>query len=86
MSELSKSWRKHGHRIRRPSRLRCGGYRHEHGSAPVRRGQGRQILTNRKTLTDFETLVEAEVIGELSMKGFAKPVAAFSIVALKHTD
>ena len=46
-------------------------------------GEAGQILTNRKTLTNF-ALVGAEVIGELSMKGFAKPVAAFSIVALKH--
>jgi adenylate cyclase len=46
--------------------------------------KGGQILTNRKTLTDFETLVDAEAIGELSMKGFAKPVAAFSVLALKN--
>jgi adenylate cyclase len=45
---------------------------------------GGQILTNRKTLTDFETLVVVETIGELAMKGFAKPVGAFNVVALKH--
>jgi len=45
---------------------------------------GGQILTNRKTLTDFETLVVVEAIGELAMKGFAKPVGAFNVVALKH--
>ena len=45
---------------------------------------GGQILTNRKTLTDFETLVVVEPIGELAMKGFAKPIGAFNVVALKH--
>jgi class 3 adenylate cyclase/CheY-like chemotaxis protein len=45
---------------------------------------GGQILTNRKTLTDFETLVVVETIGELAMKGFAKPVGAFNVVAFKH--
>ena len=33
-----------------------------------------QILTNRKTLSELEHLVEAEAIGELRLKGFAKPV------------
>ena len=45
--------------------------------------KGGQILTNRKSLTDFEALVEAEAIGELTMKGFARPVPAFQILALK---
>jgi class 3 adenylate cyclase/CheY-like chemotaxis protein len=45
--------------------------------------RGGQILTNRKTLGEFEQLVEAEPIGELTLKGFAKPIAAFNIVALK---
>jgi len=43
-----------------------------------------QILTNRKTLTEIEELVEAEPIGELKLKGFANPLEAFDIVALKH--
>ena len=34
--------------------------------------KGAQILTNRKTLSKFEQLVEAEPIGELSLKGFAE--------------
>ena len=46
--------------------------------------KGGQILTNRKTLRDFEHLVDAEPIGELSMKGFARPISAFSITALKQ--
>ena len=45
--------------------------------------KGGQILTNRKTLTDFEGLVEVEPVGELSLKGFARPITVFSIVALK---
>ncbi|MGQ0455561.1 MAG: response regulator [Hyphomicrobium sp.] len=45
--------------------------------------KGGQILTNRKTLSEFEQLVDVESIGDLPLKGFAKPVAAFSIKALK---
>jgi class 3 adenylate cyclase/CheY-like chemotaxis protein len=44
---------------------------------------GGQILTNRKTLSAFEQLVEAELLGELFLKGFAKPISVFSIVALR---
>ncbi len=46
--------------------------------------RGGQILTNRKTLSKFECLVESEFVGDLALKGFAKPVSAFSISALKH--
>lgn len=45
--------------------------------------KGGQILTNRKTLSQFERLVEASSIGQLSLKGFAKPVSVFNIVALR---
>jgi adenylate cyclase len=41
-----------------------------------------QILTNRKTLSEFEYLVEFEPLGELNLKGFAKPIAAFNIKSL----
>jgi class 3 adenylate cyclase len=44
--------------------------------------RGGQILTNGKTLSQFEQLVEAEPIGELSLKGFAKPISVYSIKAL----
>jgi class 3 adenylate cyclase/AmiR/NasT family two-component response regulator len=44
---------------------------------------GGQILTNCKTLSEFEHLVEAEPLGELFLKGFAKPVSTFSIEGLK---
>jgi CheY-like chemotaxis protein/class 3 adenylate cyclase len=43
-----------------------------------------QILTNRKTLSEIDELVEAELIGDLKLKGFASPIAAFNIAALKH--
>ena len=42
-----------------------------------------QILTNRKTLSQFEELVAFEPLGELALKGFAKPVAAFGITGFK---
>ena len=45
---------------------------------------GSQILTSRKTFSDFEHMVEAEPIGELSLKGFARPISAFSVTALKQ--
>ena len=44
--------------------------------------KGGQILTNRKTLSQFEQLVEAESIGEVSFKGFVKPMSVYSIKAL----
>lgn len=44
--------------------------------------KGGEILTNRKTLSKFEHLVDASALGEVALKGFAKPVALFSIVAL----
>ena len=48
--------------------------------------QDGQILTNRKTLSEVEQLVEAEAVGELRLKGFAKPVLAFNIKALIVTE
>jgi adenylate cyclase len=44
--------------------------------------KGGQILTNRRTLSQFEHLVEASTVGELTLKGFAKPVSVFSISTL----
>ena len=46
--------------------------------------KGGQVLTNRKTLSQFEQLVEVENIGELQLKGFAKPISTFSITALSR--
>ncbi|MGQ0672477.1 MAG: response regulator [Hyphomicrobium sp.] len=45
--------------------------------------KGGQILTTRKTLSDFEHLVDAEFLGEMSLKGFAKPVSLYAILSLK---
>ncbi len=45
--------------------------------------KGGQILTNQKTLSKVEHLVEAEPLQELRLKGFARAVAAFNIAALK---
>jgi class 3 adenylate cyclase len=44
--------------------------------------KGGEILTNRKTLSKFEHMVDASELGEVALKGFAKPVAIFSIAAL----
>lgn len=45
--------------------------------------KGGQVLTNRKTLADFEALVEAEPVGELNLKGLARPVPALNITGLR---
>ena len=47
------------------------------------KAKGGQILTNRKTLSEFEHLVDIENIGELRLKGFARPISTFSITALR---
>lgn len=44
--------------------------------------KGGQILTNQKTLSKIDKLVEAQHIGELQLKGFGRPVAAFNIVKI----
>jgi class 3 adenylate cyclase len=44
---------------------------------------GGQILTDQKTLTKVEHLVEAVPLGELQLKGFGRPTAAFNILRLK---
>ena len=44
---------------------------------------GGQILTNQKTLGAFEHVVEVEGVGELHLKGFARPVPIFNVTALK---
>ncbi len=46
--------------------------------------KGGQILTNRKTLSKIENLVEVEPLEELHLKGFVRPVAAFNIVNIKR--
>jgi len=46
--------------------------------------KGGQILTDQKTLARIENIVEAAPLEELNLKGFARPVPAFSIVMLKQ--
>jgi class 3 adenylate cyclase/CheY-like chemotaxis protein len=43
----------------------------------------RQILTNQRTLSKLENLVEYEPLEELQLKGVSRPVAAFNIMKLK---
>ena len=45
--------------------------------------KGGQILTNQRTYSRIEALVEAESIGELTLKGLARPVTAYNIAGLK---
>jgi adenylate cyclase len=45
--------------------------------------KGGQILTNQRTLSKVEDLVEFEACEELPLKGFSRAVAAFNIVKLK---
>ena len=42
-----------------------------------------QILVNERVFAEVEDLVEAETAGELTLKGFVKPVSAFSILGMK---
>src|SRR5436309_1894333 len=42
-----------------------------------------QVLGSRRMRAMGEAAVEAEPVGELTLKGFAKPVAAFNILGLK---
>jgi class 3 adenylate cyclase len=45
--------------------------------------KGGQILTDRKTLSKIEELVEAEAPEELQLKGFTRPVAAYNLLRLR---
>ena len=42
-----------------------------------------QILAARRLLATVEDLVEAEAVGELSLKGFQRPIAAYNVLALR---
>jgi class 3 adenylate cyclase len=44
---------------------------------------GGQILTDVKTGNQIETLVETELLGDLQLKGFLRPVSALNVVKLK---
>ena len=45
--------------------------------------KGGQILTDQKTMSRLESLVEFEPVEELKLKGLARPVTAFNLVKLK---
>jgi len=45
--------------------------------------KGGQILTDQKTLSKVEGLVEAEALGDLQLKGFGRPTTVFNILRLK---
>ena len=42
-----------------------------------------QILVSRRILATVEGLVDAEAVGEITLKGFSKPVATFNVLRLK---
>jgi adenylate cyclase len=46
--------------------------------------KGGQILTDQKTLTQIDNLVQVEPLEELHLKGFVRPVRAFDIVSLRR--
>jgi adenylate cyclase len=45
---------------------------------------GGQILISQRVYAAVETNTVAEPVGELSLKGFIKPVPAFNVVALRE--
>jgi class 3 adenylate cyclase len=47
--------------------------------------KGDQILVAQRVYCVVEPLVEAEMVGELSLKGFSRPVLAYNIISLKGT-
>jgi class 3 adenylate cyclase/CheY-like chemotaxis protein len=45
-----------------------------------------QIVVSERILSEIEDLVEAEPVGELTLKGFMKPVAAFNVLSVKPEE
>jgi class 3 adenylate cyclase len=45
-----------------------------------------QILVSRRLYAAIDTLIDAEPVGELTLKGFAKPVTAFNVLRARATD
>ena len=46
--------------------------------------KGGQVLISRKALSDIEHLVETEPVGEMSLKGFARPITVFGVKGLRQ--
>ena len=72
-----------GDRLRGAVGLWGDRHRHESRRAAVRRGGAGQILVSRRLLGLVEDLVDAEPVGDLTLKGFARPVATYSLRALR---
>jgi adenylate cyclase len=47
--------------------------------------KGNQILISQRIYSAVEALVEAETVGELSLKGFSRPILGYNILGLKET-
>jgi adenylate cyclase len=45
--------------------------------------QGGQILISQRVYSAVETLVAAEVCGELALKGFSRPVMTYNVIGLQ---
>jgi adenylate cyclase len=46
---------------------------------------GEQILVSPRIYGAVEVLVEAETVGELSLKGFSRPILVYNIIGLRGT-
>ena len=44
-----------------------------------------QILVSQRVLSAVEVLVEAEMVGELSLKGFSRPIPVYNVIGLRDT-
>src|SRR5437868_14989874 len=47
--------------------------------------RGGQILVSRRLYSAVEHLVEVEALGELTLRGFARPLTAFNVVHARAT-
>jgi adenylate cyclase len=47
--------------------------------------EGEQILVSQRVLSAVEVLVEAEMVGELSLKGFSRAIPTYNIIGLRET-
>jgi adenylate cyclase len=46
---------------------------------------GEQILVSQRVYSAVDALVEAETVGELSLKGFSRPILVHHIIGLRET-
>jgi len=46
--------------------------------------KGNQILVSQRVYSAAEPIVEAEMVGELSLKGFSRPIATYNVVGLQE--